>query len=328
MSNKVEQAIDDVMSEFENNDTGTNEATEETVQEVATEDVAVAETPEVEEIHIPENWEAGLKDFIGGIEDKEHQKSVFDKFKSFDDGYQQKFQSLADERKTFKKEQDSFMQRQNIFNDYEALNNAFKPEEIQYINSNYGSTPAYFKSLAEMDRMASTDPVSFINNYCSSLGITPEQLTSHLNGAQYQQANQQYTMQSNNQNMESKFEKMLNERFSELEAQNEYNQLLATKDESGNLRYPHLDKVIDMTTMLTEQGQPFDQAYENAVYANPELRQSLIQQSSQVQQHVAETQRAKTVKPVKSTTSSSKVKYDKMKSDDIINSVLDEQGVI
>lgn len=54
-----------------------------------------------EEIHIPDNWETDVKDFINGIQDQAGKKAIFDKLLNFDNGYQKKFRELAEQRKAF-----------------------------------------------------------------------------------------------------------------------------------------------------------------------------------------------------------------------------------
>ena len=73
----------------------------ENIEEVGTDENTGTETPEVSEIHIPDNWESGLKDFVNGIEDQAGKKAVFDKISSYEAGYQKKFQDLAKQRKAF-----------------------------------------------------------------------------------------------------------------------------------------------------------------------------------------------------------------------------------
>jgi hypothetical protein len=228
----------------------------------------------VEELNIPEDWEAPLKEFITGIEDKGAQKAFFDKFVNFDSGYKKKFEDVANQRKEVDELRKSFDGDKALFDGYRSFENSIDQSHKAEILGRYGSVQNYMSALHQMDIAASSNPAQFLINYCNNLGITRENLEHVLSGSAYQEARQQHS----NKNFESEILNKVRQEFEEREAQKEVQAFYAAKDASGNAMYPHFETLREEMSHLSDvyPNDNLPQLYEKALYLNPELREAEI----------------------------------------------------
>ena len=286
----TEEIIEDIIQE-EGQDIEENQA------ETSTEDVATEPESEVsEQLAIPENWESPIKDFINGIEDVEGRKAFFDKFKSFDDGYQKKYSDLGSQRKEFEEQQKVFENDKQFLDSYRGFENAIDPEHKTTIMAKFGNIPSYMNSLMYMDKMASENPSEFLINFCKNIGINRENLDELLSGKAYQQ----HATQSNNKQLEASLMKKVEEKFLTQKAQESVQSFAEAKNEKGELKHPHFENVRNVMANL-ESAYPdksLEELYDMAVYTDPKTRESILQ--SQVQEKARNLTNQNEVKKAKS----------------------------
>tara|TARA_A100001037_G_scaffold297227_1_gene318904 strand:- start:1280 stop:2317 length:1038 start_codon:yes stop_codon:yes gene_type:complete len=86
-------------------------------------------------------------------------------------------------------------------------------------------------------------------------------------------------------------------------AQNMIDEFSSAKDENGNIKYPHFEKVKPMMGDLIQSGRAdnMEKAYDIAVWAEPEVRKLMMQQSSSKQKLESRKESAKKAKRAAST---------------------------
>ena len=238
------------------------EATEETEEEVAeteVEEKAEEEKP-LEAITPPQHWPKSFKESFEKLP-VEAQHLLYDRHKELEGDYTKKTQGVAKYRK-----------RQ------EALDEIMKPYLADFQRLGMDEIGAVRQLFAAHDYLRK-DPKQAIQwlakNYgvdMSEVGIDTaedeyadpqvkalQQQVAQLQGFLNQQ--QQTQMQSVQQDTQSMIDKFA-----------------SAKDADGNPKYPHFEEVRDRMGVLIQgnQAQDLESAYEMAIYADPKLRQSLM----------------------------------------------------
>lgn len=292
----------------------------ETVQEVS---------QELPRAVIPDNWEQSLKDFVSGINDVNGQVAIIDKLKNFENGYQKKFQTLADERKQFEDERNSFGTDKNVVESYKQLESKFAPEVQNAIAQQFGSTPQYFNYLMDMDVAFSKDPQTFLLNMSNNAGIDLAQLAQMQKDPAIQQSYQMQNAQRQQglqyENKIKQLEEQLNSKFEKLENDKFLADMMSIKDEQGQQKYPYLsqDGLLEAMDLLATRNPnaDFDTLYNESLYLVPEIRDSILNQNKIVEQKIQQSQQALAPKQVKSKVSSSETKRN-MTDDELIDDIL------
>jgi hypothetical protein len=259
----------------------------ENIEEVGTDEDVGNETQKVSEIHIPENWESGLKDFVNGIEDQAGKKAVFDKISSYEQGYQKKFQDLAKQRKAFEADK--------VFLDnYRNFENGISDRQI--LLAKYGSMPAYFNRLYQMDKLASENPEQFLINYCNGNGITMEQLQQVLSGEKSQRYQQERSLDARDAELLRKFEEQQQQKAFEKEVMDFAN----ATDSAGNLLHPYMQELANDMDYFVEKGLSLQEAYDKALRLNDNYYQESIDKRIREIEQAKEVEKAKGVVGVRS----------------------------
>ena len=259
----------------------------ENIEEVGTDENTGTETPEVSEIHIPDNWESGLKDFVNGIEDQAGKKAVFDKISSYEAGYQKKFQDLAKQRKAF--ESDKY-----FLDTYRNFENGIADKQM--LLAKYGSMPEYFNRLYQMDKLASENPEQFLINYCNGNGITMEQLQAVLSGEANQRYQQERSLEARDAELLRKFEEQQRQKAFE----NDVISFANATDEAGNLLHPHMRELANDMDYFVEKGMSLQEAYDKALRLNDDYYQESVDKRIKEIEQAKEVEKAKGVVGVKS----------------------------
>lgn len=259
----------------------------ENIEEVGTDENTGTETPEVSEIHIPDNWESGLKDFVNGIEDQAGKKAVFDKISSYEAGYQKKFQDLAKQRKAF--ESDKY-----FLDTYRNFENGISDKQM--LLAKYGSMPEYFNRLYQMDKLASENPEQFLINYCSGNGITMEQLQAVLSGEANQRYQQERSLEARDAELLRKFEEQQRQKAFE----NDVISFANATDEAGNLLHPHMQELANDMDYFVEKGLSLQEAYNKALRLNDNYYQESVDKRIKEIEQAKEVEKARGVVGVKS----------------------------
>lgn len=238
------------------------EATEETEEEVAeteVEEKAEEEKP-LEAITPPQHWPKDFKEDFEKLP-VEAQHLLYDRHKELEGDYTKKTQGVAKYRKR-QEALDEIMkpyladfQRagmdeigavRQLFAAHDYLRKDPK-QAIQWLAKNYGV------DMSEVGMDTAED--EYADPQVKALQQQVAQLQGFLN---QQQQTQMQSVQQDTQSMIDKF--------------------ASAKDADGNPKYPHFEEVRDRMGVLIQgnQAQDLESAYEMAIYADPKLRQSLM----------------------------------------------------
>mgnify|MGYP001160066955 CR=1 FL=1 len=239
------------------------EATEETEEEVAeteVEEKAEEEEKPLEAITPPQHWPKDFKESFEKLP-VEAQHLLYDRHKELEGDYTKKTQGIAKYRKR-QEALDEIMkpyladfQRagmdeigavRQLFAAHDYLRKDPK-QAIQWLAKNYGV------DMSEVGMDTAED--EYADPQVKALQQQVAQLQGFLN---QQQQTQMQSVQQDTQSMIDKF--------------------ASAKDADGNLKYPHFEEVRDRMGVLIQgnQAQDLESAYEMAIYADPKLRQSLM----------------------------------------------------
>ena len=239
------------------------EATEETEEEVAeteVEEKAEEEEKPLEAITPPQHWPKDFKESFEKLP-VEAQHLLYDRHKELEGDYTKKTQGIAKYRKR-QEALDEIMkpyladfQRLGM-DDIGAVRQLFAAHDylrkdpkqaIQWLAKNYGV------DMSEVGMDTAED--EYADPQVKALQQQVAQLQGFLN---QQQQTQMQSVQQDTQSMIDKF--------------------ASAKDANGNLKYPHFEEVRDRMGVLIQgnQAQDLESAYEMAIYADPKLRQSLM----------------------------------------------------
>ena len=265
------------MNEEEN-----NAQIEQTPTETAAPSAATGEADgAVQELVIPDNWENPIKEFFKSDvfkDNREAQKTFYDKFKSLDDGYQAKFRDLSAKEKDFASRLNSFKEQERFLNSYRDFESTIAQEDRSKILSQFGGMPQYMARLYNLDKQFSSNPLEFISGLMRAGGITLEMLQNGQNSPDWQQRQFQNAQAQRMGEMEKRLAELVEQRLSGQEFKNQVLAFANERDAQGNLTHPHLSAVGDMMDILMEQNPQLtlQQAYDNACYAVPEIREQIL----------------------------------------------------
>ena len=239
------------------------EATEEIEEEVAeteVEEKTEEEEKPLEAITPPQHWPKDFKEDFEKLP-VEAQHLLYDRHKELEGDYTKKTQGVAKYRKRQEaldeiiKPHLADFQRlgmdeigavRQLFAAHDYLRKDPK-QAIQWLAKNYGV------DMSEVGMDTAED--EYADPQVKALQQQVAQLQGFLN---QQQQTQMQSVQQDTQSMIDKF--------------------ASAKDANGNLKYPHFEEVRDRMGVLIQgnQAQDLESAYEMAIYADPKLRQSLM----------------------------------------------------
>ena len=265
------------------------------------------EAEQVQELTIPSNWEQPVQEFFKSDVFKGNptaQKTFFDKFKSLDDGYQAKFRDLSKKEKDFASQRDAFKEQERFLNAYKDFENTIAQDDRNQILAQFGGMPQYMARLYNLDKQFSRDPLAFISGIMRDSGITLEMLQNGTNSPAWQQRQFQNQQAQQLGNMEKRLEEMVSRRLSQDAFERNVIAFANERDNEGNILHPHLQQVGDMMDLLMGQNPSLtlQQAYDNACYAVPEVREMILkeklEQDTKAQLAKQELEKAKKAKGI------------------------------
>jgi hypothetical protein len=276
-----------------------------------------------DEIKIPEHWPQEFKDHLTSLTDKELKKAVFGFVKGADDRYQKKFNDDANARKVFESERKEFDISRGEYNTYKNLEKSLG-DDAPAIVARYGNAANYFNSLRLTDKAYSQDPIGFAANLLIAHGIdSTDQLQERLSSPEAQRARAGAATPP--QMSQQDIAKLVAEELNKAKAQDSFTSFVSSKDEAGNPKYPHFDKVRPMMASLSQAmpGKPIEEIYEMALYADPELRATMeaAKEQEKAKQKAAELAKAKAAASVGGASKSGT--QQKAGSDDALSKALD-----
>lgn len=287
-----------------------------------------------QELTIPSNWEQPVQEFFKSDVFKGNaaaQKTFFDKFKSLDDGYQAKFRDLSQKEKEFASQRDAFKEQERFLNAYKDFENTIAQEDRNQILAQFGGMPQYLARLYNLDKQFASDPLGFINGIMRSSGITLDMLQNGVNSPEWQQRQFQNQQAQQLGNMERRFEEMLNQRLGQEEFTRNVIAFAKERDSEGNLTHPHIQKVSDMMDLIMGQNPSISlqEAYDNACYAVPEIRNLILKENMEkeakaklAQEELNKAKNAQGIKP-KPTPASA---HNKKNWETVLDTLIEQQG--
>lgn len=261
----------------------------EAVEEVATDEVeevaeeATEETPDVEPVEqpldAPARWSAGDKEQFAALP-REAQEIVLKREADVNKHLTQKTQELAQTSKAYSQLEEILAPRREAFR-MDGMNDAQAVEQLFTISDFASRDPAAFiqwfaqqrgVDLGTRDEEPADEPAN-------ALTQKVQQLEAHI--ARQEQARQQAEQQT---------------------YANQVQQFAAQVDESGNPAYPHFESVRTHMAALVRSGaaSTLADAYDQAVYANPETRKAVLEAQSKAEEAKRDAERkAKAAKAAK-----------------------------
>tara|TARA_R100000479_G_scaffold128589_1_gene67178 strand:- start:378 stop:1463 length:1086 start_codon:yes stop_codon:yes gene_type:complete len=239
------------------------EATEETEEEVAeteVEEKAEEEEKPLEAITPPQHWPKDFKEDFEKLP-VEAQHLLYDRHKELEGDYTKKTQGVAKYRK-----------RQ------EAFDEILKPHMDDFSRAGMDEVGAVRQLLAAHDYLRK-DPKQAIQWLAKNYGVDMSEVGMDTAEDEYAdpqvKALQQQVAQLQgflNQQQQTQMQSV------QQDTQSMIDKFASAKDADGNLKYPHFEEVRDRMGVLIQgnQAQDLESAYEMAIYADPKLRQSLM----------------------------------------------------
>ena len=271
----------------------TQEEQVEQIDNDPTDEQDIEQEPQDDGIQVPDDWEADVKDFVNSISDPKGKKAVFDKIKNLSDGYMTKYQDLANQRKQFDADKQTFESNRALFDSYSGFDKSIEPATRNAIIAQYGSVPSYMNALYNMDVMASRDPQRFLINYCNNNGITAENLNEILTGRDYQQARQASSQEELKKQILQEFE----QKQAEKQMVDEVTRFINEVDEQGQPKHPMLNDsafVQDMDALQRAfPNRSLEELYQMTVNMRPDLRQQSIEAEAKKLEEAKDVEKAK-----------------------------------
>ena len=230
----------------------TEEAVEEQVEEKA---------PELEAISAPKHWPKEEQEIFNAW-DANVQHQVMDRYKAMEGDYTKKTQALS----KYKKRNEALDEIYGPFRDdfqRAGMDDVAATRQLlaahKYLREDPKQALKWLAQSYGVDLTAVNDDTATEDEYADPQIKSLQQQVAQLSGfIQNQQTQQQNMQQQSTQSL--------------------IDQFAAEKDESGNVKYPHFEAVRNRMGALinTNDAQDLATAYDMAVYADPKLRQEML----------------------------------------------------
>ena len=250
----------------------TEEAVEEQVEEQA---------PALEELTAPKHWPKEEQEIFNAW-DANVQHQVMDRYKAMEGDYTKKTQALSKYKKR-----------------NEALDEIYGPFRDDFQRAGMDEVAATRQLLAA-HKYLREDPQQAIKWLAQSYGvdlkavnddtaIEDEYADPQMKAMQQQIAQLQGTIQNQQQQAQN---------MQKQEVQTLIDNFQTAKDEDGNLKHPHFEAVQNQMAALVGSGQAKDiaQAYDMAVFANPETRAKVLEEQAKQKEEQAKKETQQEVK--------------------------------
>jgi hypothetical protein len=266
MSKSLHQSVTDAYEEV----AAANEPVEPTEQEHVEEVKDVEEAPreaaepiQEDEIDAPEHWASEDRDVFRAL-DKRGKSFLLRRHKEMEAAHTRKLQALAEETKIA-----------------ESFKKTVGPYESYLKQLNIEPTQAFEKLIATEMRLRMANPhekAALMNELARQYGV-------QLQGGEAPQVHDQTKAIFDELNNHRAYLIRLEQEKKNQEVQSLHNQIStfsSAKDENGNLKYPHFETIRHDMGALMNAGKAatLEEAYEQAIWINPELRRTFIERQS------------------------------------------------
>ena len=227
---------------------------------------------DVQELSIPDNWDSGIKEYLGTLTDIKAKQAYFNRVKDLETRYNTKTEEFANrskaERAEIEKERQEWQRTRAVETHWDKWSKSLSPEKIQTIRDSYGSEAAYISRLHELNEMAENNPEEFALRIVQGIGGL-EKIQELMNG----NVGTKVTSEQSIKDVEKRILEQIEARENQKRAQEEYNAFINTKDEVGNSKYPHFEQVRSTMAKLLQiyPDSSLPELYDRAVKLTPEL---------------------------------------------------------
>jgi hypothetical protein len=245
---------------------------EQHTDEVATEE---ATTEEVEEsFTAPDYWDDETKTAFEGLPDNATKDAFKQKLVNLEKGYQKKFDNIAD----VSKEHEQIV---GLMSPFEATLNSQGLSRIQGIQRLVGAEQLLSQNpvngLSQLvQQYGGQNAQAIVQQLAKTYGVTTEAGNSQA----AEDPDPLATLQQQNSQIMAKLQQNENDAYTHRtnEARTQISDFAQAKDDSGKNLHPHFDKVERVMGQMISTGMAKDMsdAYDRAVYSDPELRQEYI----------------------------------------------------
>ena len=197
--------------------------------------------------------------------------------KSYTKEYQDTFKTLSPEWRKYliereKQVERGFSEKNNRIDAYKWADNAFNSRQERMAKLGFQKAQDYIEHMAAIDDALELNPAETIKALANAYGVNFGETTNSDTEVQRQIANIQQEMRSYKDFVKAQQQQQAN---------SEFNAFINAKDEAGNPKHPYFEDVrADMQELLRqEKAANFEDAYEQAIYANKVVRQKIIDEA-------------------------------------------------
>lgn len=254
----------------EESDDSTEEDIEESTEESddSTEEESGGEEEETL-IEAPQHWSQEDRDQFNQL-DNTGRELLLNRYKSMEADYTRKTQDIAE------------------------IRNAIPEDLKQQIRLQGKTEGQYIRGLAAADQYLNKNPLEGIKWLMSNYGVSPEQLGMEDDDPSISALRQEIT--------ELKQQLQTRDQQTQSQALNQTIQGFAQEiDDNGNLKHPHFEKLQTEMAVILNAGkaQTLEDAYEQALWLDPQTRQTLLSEQNKKAEQEAEKRRKEKAKKAK-----------------------------
>lgn len=227
----------------------------------------IADTGEQDSVTAPEHWKAEDRDMFEKLPE-EAKGFVLGRHKEMEADYTRKTQDIADTRKN-----------------WERVSQAFSPYRDELKSQGLdeaAAVPLLIQSYTDAQKFLQTfkaNPRQAIENLARQHNVDLSQVDMDDDYTDPQVAElrqQNYQLQQRLNGIE---QNLTNAERAQINATIEG--FKNTKDEQGNLKYPHFDAVRHLMAPLVNQGKSMEEAYNEAMWSHPDARSELLKKEQE-----------------------------------------------
>lgn len=245
--------------------------------EEATQDEESEETESTATVEPPSDWPQDWQDKFAKLDSDEGRQLLIDQYKSMQADYTRKTQEISDVRK------------------------AIEPIKEQ-LDLNGISEGQYIRQMVAADRKLNESPVEGIQFLMQKYGISADDLSGQSEDDEFSDPQVSQLKQEVNQLKQQLQQRdQQQQQASEQEIQQQVQSFANETDESGNLKHPDFEHLKPAMAGLIQTGyaKSLADAYEQAKWADPQIREKLLAEQQRQASQETEAQRKEKAKKAK-----------------------------
>lgn len=192
--------------------------------------------------------------------------------KAYKQEYQESFKTLSPEWRKYlidreKQVERGFSEQGNKLSSYKWADDVFSTRQERLGQMGFANSREYVEHLTAIDDALAKDPVSTLRALSEAYSVDFNDNNQISNSLQRQITEMKQSLA--NQQAYIKQQQDLAAR------QNIYN-FINAKDDAGNLKHPYWEEVAKEVEFFLRNGQPLEEAYDNATWINEGVRSKII----------------------------------------------------